>query len=327
VGRLKELLGVIGGSAGVLYATGYLVLAGHSRVLGLQLRSTDTATLLLNAWEFFVQGTLYAVLRILQAISTSLWSLFLPRIIVVGVVLWRRGVDPVAAWVNRARTVGLRHDKPLNTIILLTVIAAQTYDLAAHVVPSASVTSLLAAPEPVISPFPPLRPAALRRFFERHWNDVRQSIVGDGMRSDARTLSGLYVTHLLITAATASASLWLWFLIRRQKRHNWMRPIVTVALTFSALLLLYTPLYYGVTMKSYRYSRVKLTPAESKQAEDIIAAEFMETTLRPRFLVQVSDSDYVLYESRTREIHFVRRDLVGIMKVMTDDFIFTDAAH
>ena len=67
-GRLIEYFGFIGGSAGVFYATGYLVLAGHSRVLGLPLRATDTSTLLNNAFEFILQGALYSVLRSLQEV-------------------------------------------------------------------------------------------------------------------------------------------------------------------------------------------------------------------------------------------------------------------
>ena len=174
--RIVELLGVLGGSAGFLYAMGYLVLAGHSRVLGLPLRSTDTATLLLSAWEFLVQGTLYVALRTLQALSS------VASVVGNGCRVGHRYRSRLAAAQGRAARQVVtcrrtRHRPSLDVLratVAFALLALQAFHVAAHVVPSMAVTSLLSVPNPV-PPFPPMRPL-LREFFEQHWNDVRTSI-------------------------------------------------------------------------------------------------------------------------------------------------------
>ena len=87
------------------------------------------------------------------------------------------------------------------------------------------------------------------------------------------------------------------------------------------MLCLYTPLYYGATMKGYRYSRVKLTSGEPKGGNPTGPA-FEAMLKRSLFLLQITDSDYVLYDERFAEIELVRRDLVGIVKITEDDFLF-----
>jgi hypothetical protein len=325
--RMVELLGVLGGSAGFFYAMGYLVLAGHSRVLGLPLRSTDATTLLISAWEFFVQGTLFTVLRTLQALSPLVsWSgIAATATGAIAFALLHKNTALRTKWSRAAARHIDGHPIVFALSIAMVVLAVQGFHIAAHVVPSTSVTSLLSAPNPVFSPFPPMRPA-LRDFFDRHWNEARRSIVGNGLQSDSRTLSGLFVVHVLITAATSVVAGWLWWWARRRKLPRLLKGFSAVVVLCSAFLWIYTPLYYGVTMKSYRYPLVRLTPADGKGGS-LVTAEFKQTSLHPRFLLQTTDTDYVFYDARFREIHVVKRDLVGIVKLMTDDFLFTETSQ
>lgn len=322
IARLVEYFGVIGASAGVFYATGYLVLAGHSRVLGLPLRATDTGTLLNSAFEFLLQGTLYSVLRSLQAVIRIATPTVLATtlfVVIAGSIWWRIATHLEHAWRFIARHVS-RHQLAWSIVGGLLILSLQVYQVAAHVVPSASVTSLLSAPKPAYPPFPALRPS-LRAFFQRHWEEVHRAITGNGVESDAATLSGLYVTHVAVSVITLCAGLWLWPVARRQHRRFPVRLVVASVVGLGGLLCLYTPLYYGATMKSYRYSRVKLTAGELKDGSPMAPAyEAMQR--RPLFLLQITDSDYVLYDERFTEIDLVRRDLVGLVTITEDDFLF-----
>lgn len=319
---MVELLGVLGGSAGFLYAMGYLVLAGHSRVLGLPLRSTDTGTLLLSAWEFLTQGTLYVVLRTLQAFSpvASLWGMAAVLGAAMLVAWLRRKVALRNKWSRAAARSIDRHSTFFALTVAFALLMLQAFHVAAHVVPSMAVTSLLSVPNPV-PPFPPMRPL-LREFFEQHWNDVRTSIVGNGLESDWYALSRLFVIHVAVAGTSSIVAIWLWWWTRHRNLARFPRWTAGLIVVCSAFLWLYTPLYYGVTMKSYRYPLVRLMPADEKDGR--VVAEFRRTSLRPRFLLQATDADYVLFDSEFREIDFVKRDLVGIVKVSADDFLFSN---
>jgi hypothetical protein len=321
MGRLVEIFGAIGGSVGLVYAAGYLVLAGHYRVLGVAVPSVDPTVLISSAWEFLFQGTLLALQRAIQS------QLGLPALIalMVGVPIGMFS----RPWVKRAlsrwlpsRVLRLFRTRgssiALATAIVL-VLSLEIYTVVRFVVPAGAVASLLSG-ERAASPFAQIK-EPWRNLLERDWMQLRRALIGDGDVSDVAILRRLYSVYLFSVLLSLAASIWLW----RMRRGNMPRreavPLMA-CLGLAIILAAHAPLYYGVALKSYRYPRVQLWPASDEHQDGLVAQELKENfRISHQFLLGASSDDYYLYDDFSGKISIIKRDLVGIVKFNGEQFV------
>lgn len=316
--KMKDLLGVLGGGLGALYTTGYLVAAGHARILGLPVRSTDPVPLLGAAWEFVVRGTVIVVLRVVESATLGRVAM----VAIVASVSLLVGLSPraTAALKRRSRplvTLAGRHARLLLVLTTLVCVSIQIWHIAAHVIPTSAVTTLLRN-RGERSPF---QGSSTRGFFEARWHAVQEDLLGNGARTYSRNLSRRYVIHVVVAFATALAAWLLWRQCRDRHEPSWVRAGTAMSLGIAAFLLVYTPLYYGALMKSYQYPLVNLIGADKETSEDL-AAELGEALSRPRFLLETTDDDLYLFDSTTQELHIVAKDTIAMIKVIAEDFVF-----
>jgi hypothetical protein len=323
--RILEGLGVLGGSAGLIYGIGFFIAAAHYRVLGLPIRSVEPAMLLANASEFLIQGTLFSAVRAVQAASGR-WvsvSAVLATGLAVALLWWRRHTWAGERWARILEAGASRHRHRVIVLSAVLILAVQAYHATAHVIPAGALTGLLTNPNPAVPPFPPLRPS-WQQFFDDQFDEVRTAIVGNGQQSDTATLTRLYVVHFSVAVTTLGVGLWLWLLARRRSDGPGVRHSALAAAAIGALLLLYTPSYYGITMKSYRFPKVTLSGVVNDENRELLI-EFRLTRERPRFLLHANDQEYVLYEPRFGEVQVIRRELIGVMKVAAlSEFLFQE---
>jgi hypothetical protein len=202
----------------------------------------------------------------------------------------------------------------------IALLMIEGYHVVMHLIPAGSVTALLFMPQPMLAPLPDLQPA-LSRMLEHNYQLVRQAIVGDGVTSDSQALSRLYAVHVFVTAITMTGAICLWFWSAGQRRRTTARVVMSLPLIVASCMCIYTPLYYGVTMKSYRYPQARLTGSWEKEHQ--LGPEFEKTAERPLFLLQANEAEYVLYDDAFRVLRVVRRELVGTVTVIShNDFLF-----
>lgn len=305
----KDFLGLVGGVLGGLYALGYLVAAGHARVLGLPVRSTDPAALLGAAWEFLVRGSVVFVLRGFEALTPS------RMLVVVAMLLFTLASVAIPKFRNASLSAASRTSLAIrvaaSVAAVVAVTSVQVWHIAANVVPTSAVTSLLF--NKARSPFV----GASQSYFDKRWYGVQADILGDGTRSYSVNLGRRYVLHVGVTMFTAFLAWLLWRVTPKATR-----AFAVVPLALSGFLVIYTPLLYGVLLKSYQYPVVNLVSAEGYGDNPSLAAEMKVALTHSRFLVDTSSNELYLFDTNTQELHVVARSSVAMVKVVAEDFIF-----
>jgi hypothetical protein len=319
MGRLVEIFGAVGGSVGLFYAAGYLVLAGHYRVMGVPVPSVDSTVLISSAWEFLFQGTLLALQRAIQS-EVSLPALIALVILLPLGLLGRPWLKRMAGrWLppRLARLLRTRGPGVAFVTAVVLVLALETYTVVRFVVPAGAVVSLLSG-ERAASPFGQIK-EPWRGFLEEDWLQLRRALVGDGNVSNIGLLRRLYSVYLLSVIVALAASAWLW-----TKRNAGLPretiPVLACA-ALAVLLAAHAPLYYGVALKSYRYPQVQLWPASDESPTGLVSLELKDSRLSPQFLLGASSDDYYLYDDLSGKISVIQRDLVGIVKFTGDQFL------
>ena len=323
--RVTEVLSIVGGLIGVVYALGFLTLAGHHRVLGLPIRSTDPVALLGAASEFLVRGSLVLVLRVFESalpgrigFTVVLVLIFLGGL-TVGVAWSRQGWRPgkflhsASAAVMDLRVVWLA--RGIVTLCLL-LLLFQSWHVAANVVPVGAVTSLLLGRSDA-SPFL----GATKTYFESRWTEVQKDLLGNGQHSNTRNLSRRYVLHVVVATSTCGIAIGLWSVARRMResRLQWLAAIPLAAgLTLVAVV---TPLFYGALVKSYRYPLVQVISTSGLEDHDDLRSEFRQTLFESRFLLDETGENLYLFDD-LGAILVLKRDEVALVKIVAEDFIF-----
>jgi hypothetical protein len=321
--KLKETLGVLGGGLGALYTMGYLVAAGHARVLGLPVRSTDPAPLLGAAWEFLIRGTVIVVLRVVEAITVLRLAILVAAALVVAIILV---VPSVNAWARRrAAALGRRVGRPVRTtVVSLTAlcVAIQLWHLAVNVVPTSALNGLLPVRNAPSMDQPSLFQDSLAAaFLERQVLEIRRDLIGNRERSDTRRLSGRYTVHVAVAFGTAFFG---WLLWRESRRRHLPRVISGFAIApmiGAGLLFPFTPLCYGVLLKSYQYPLVTIVSKLPHAEHENLKAEFDRAFDRTQFLLETTGDDLYLYDANDG-LSILARDGVAMIRVLTRDFVF-----
>jgi hypothetical protein len=210
-----------------------------------------------------------------------------------------------------------RHTR--SVLLLLTLLCAglQIWHIVAAVVPTSAVTALLLN-RGERSPF---QASSSRGFFEARWQAVQEDLLGNGARNYARNLSRRYVIHVVVAFVTTLSSWLLWRHCRRRHEPRWLTATALATLVVAGFLVVFTPLYYGVLLKSYQYPVVNLIGGE-KDSSDDFAAELKSALSRTRFLIETTPEDLYLFDPDGPELHIVARDKVAMIKVVAQDFVF-----
>lgn len=310
IARVTQVAGLLGASAVGVYVVGYAVLAAHHRVLGLPVYTTDVSLLISEAWAFAYRGLLIVVITVIQL--ASVWAVqFAPWI---GVALLAGALLVYAAWLRwnqiRQRLEGIK--RPALALLVVLVLSSGVVHFFFNTVPLTSISGLLASTEMGLSPF--FQVAAGRDLFESRWRRIQQAITGDGVTSDSIYLGRLYTCHIAIASIIISA----WWIFRyRVKTVQWKS--VNVAILALALFqAVFSPMYYGALLKSYRYPRVQLLVDGASPT----LPELEEYYTRPQFLIAATNEQLYLYSRERSEVTVVARGNVKLMKMLVDDFLF-----
>ena len=315
---MKDFLSALGGALGALYATGYLVSAGHARVLGLPVHSTDPVSLLDAAWDFAIRGTVIVVLRSLESIT---WPRALMAALLVGTSVAAALSARATYIVKQAFHYLTARNRRLHSALLAIAVAClvlEIWHIAAHVVPTSAVTALLFN-RGQRSPF---QGASIKGFLESRWYAVQQDLIGDGSRSYTRNLSRRYVLHVIVAVTTFLAS---WSTWRQSRRHppapKWIRTCTATSMGVAAFLMAYTPLYYGALVKSYQYPVVNIVGTD-KDVGGALADELKVALSHSRFLIETTGDNLYLFDASSGELHILAKTKVGMVKVIAEDFVF-----
>lgn len=317
-GPLREAEALIG-LAGLVYATGYVVLAAHHYALGLTsvgltATPTEITALVSNAWEFLWRGLLVVVVNVAAIAVRALvsWPAGVGLALVVVLILVHRSTrEP--PWLSEAwRKVPAFLERRLGTVVLLLLLVGVVHTVT-NTLSLTTVSSLLAAPE---RPVPPILiiPGFLRRSLAGWWTTTRSAIVGDGVESDSQSLESLFTRNAIV----AAASLLAYFALRNRALSRRSAPLLGALFWLGLFHTAVAPAYYGVLLKEYRYPRVHIVPKEKTQAPD----EFELDYRRPPFLLALSEDAAVLYRSDTREIKVLSRDSIESITIIGKDFLF-----
>jgi len=305
-------VGLMGAGATGVYLVGYAVLAAHHRVLGLPMRATDVPTLVSAAWEFGYRGLLIVTFDLVSfrplgaaAMAAAALAVILARAAPIGTHHRLRSVLGTARHVVMIDGLGL---------------ALALWRLFWVVLPVCSVAALLAIPAPIL-PVP--HRFQLQRLFDDRAGDIRTALLGDGLRSDYSFLAGLFssqVAAVALLGVLVVLSRRLHRESRASRLHRLQSRVVTGLTIVNAVFI---PLAYGALLKSYRYPRVEVHAKTSQT----LAEEYADLAATPRFLLETTDDAYFLYSPKANDVAIIRREDVGLVKIMADDFIFQGSQH
>jgi len=308
---MKEFLGLVGGLLGGLYAIGYVVEAGHARVLGLPVRTVEPSTLIGAAWEFLFRGSVIVILRLLESVTWFRLSLLLVVVVVVVVVMAQARLRTA---IQSAFTAPATSSAYLALAIVSAILTiAQVWHFAERVIPTSAINSLLFN-ESRRSPF--VGPSSV--YLEPQWEEVQDNLLGNGTYAYTRELSRDYTIHVLITAISGLGAWFVWRASRVASIRG-LRYLCGVPLVLGAILVGFTPFYYGAVLKSYQYPLVNVVAADKYDGTDL-DVELRWSLSHSQFLLETTSEDFYLFDGR--ELHVLARSKVGLVKVIGEDFVF-----
>lgn len=317
---LTDIVALVGGSVGVVYLVGYLVLAAHMRALGLPVRSSDTPALLASAWEFVLRGLLVVFITIVGWLGAwnPLLLISLVVILAIGIaaLILRRRRGRVAA--DDASTVKRLRSRVTRAVALLLALTS-IWLFAQRTIPLMGIQNLLFT-RGQASPFDALPPWVSRHLSTR-LQELQSSLTGTDARGDAAygdpdRRARIFTGQMLLTLACLAA--WI-AAARGRRRHHAPRWIARLLLGLTIVHALFAPIYYGVLVKSYRYPQVQLTltPTGDKAIDELYA----DYPFRLLSLVDTTDQELYLYDRASRQLTLVRRDKLAHLRIVDSDFV------
>jgi hypothetical protein len=313
---LTDIIAVVGGSIGIVYLVGYLVLASHQRALGVSVRSTDAPVLIANAWEFGFRGSLITLITVIRWVTRALtnpWLLVFALLALIAVIAILRKRPRLAARFSMPR-----HIPPVVLVIL--VVATSVSHLALNTVPLTGIQDLLFSPTQV-SPFANL-PNWIAVPLTRRLAALQSSLTENSSTSDHEASAdperraNILTSHVALTLL----SLAIYMILRKQSATKRVAPTSRrLVLVVTILHALFAPIFYGVLLKSYRYPRVQITVTPTNNTEiDRLYADYPYAF---PFLLEATDDDLYLYFPTDRQITVIRRDTLAQFRIIGGDSV------